>query len=466
MNDMTQLARAIVGGGRKAASSEHLATVLKKSEDGTYWVRILGGAEETPITTPMVEASDGDTVHVSISGGRSIMTGNVTSPTATGRSVASVSLTAMTAQQTANDALDAAGLASKAALDAVDSAQAAAESAAYAQASANEAQTYANEANAKANEANGVLADMQIAAIAAGTTLTNIYQDAVDAQASADNALLAAGAAQNSADNALVNAENARASAVNANTSAVASLKSLSDVEKVIGSVNWIAEHGRYASAAGTVFDDEAVYYTMTNVVYELTRDESIVTGKVYYTRSGSGTEADPYVYTRVANPVESGLSTYYEVADADYKVVAQPIAEDVDSYYYLVVDESVQNYIAAHVALTDDGLWLMGDASTYRALLSADGLEIRDQGGHSVALYGDTFRIGSLGNVHLLGTATRIAFHTEFGDIAYFGMDSNDIWQMYIQQADVTNMIKFGNYAWVKRSNGNMAVKYIQEGE
>lgn len=462
MNDMTQLARAIVGGGRKAASSEHLATVLKKSEDGTYWVRILGGAEETPITTPMVEAADGDTVHVSISGGRSIMTGNVTSPTATGRSVMSVSLSAKSAQQTANDALDAAGLASKAALDAVDSAQVAAESAAYAQASANEAQTYANEANAKANEANGVLADMQVAANAAGTSLTAIYQNVSDAQDSADDAMQAAEAAQTSANTALANADDARASAMNANTSAIASLKSLSDVEKVIGSVNWIAEHGRYVSAAGTTFDDEAVYYTTKNVTYGLTSDESIVAGKVYYTRSGSGTESDPYVYTRVANPVVSEISTYYEIVDADYEVVSQPVEADIDSYYYLVVDESVQNYIAAHVALTDDGLWLMGDASTYRALLSADGLEIRDQGGHSVALYGDTFRIGSLGNVHLLGTSTRIAFHTEFGDIAYFGMDSNNIWQMYIQQAEVTNMMRFGNYVWVKRSNGNMTIKYV----
>lgn len=90
MNGMAELARAIVGGGYKPRSSEHLATVVRQGRDGTYWVRIPGGAEETPITTPMVEASEGDTVRVTISGGRSVMTGNVTSPSANVRTVTKV----------------------------------------------------------------------------------------------------------------------------------------------------------------------------------------------------------------------------------------------------------------------------------------------------------------------------------------------------------------------------------------
>lgn len=90
MSGMTELARAIVGSGYAPRSSEHLATVLRRDSQGVYWVRIPGGAEETPITTPMVEAADGDTVRVSISGGRSVMTGNVTSPASTTRTVTKV----------------------------------------------------------------------------------------------------------------------------------------------------------------------------------------------------------------------------------------------------------------------------------------------------------------------------------------------------------------------------------------
>jgi hypothetical protein len=46
---------------------------------------------------------------------------------------------------------------------------------------------------------------------------------------------------------------------------------------------------------------------------YELTSDSAIVTGKTYYTRSGS---EGSYVYTPVATPTSAGLSSYYEVVE------------------------------------------------------------------------------------------------------------------------------------------------------
>ena len=56
-------------------------------------------------------------------------------------------------------------------------------------------------------------------------------------------------------------------------------------------------------------------------VYYMLTSDTSIVTGKTYYTRSGSGTEQDPYVYTEVASPSAGSLSTYYEQYSDDVDI-------------------------------------------------------------------------------------------------------------------------------------------------
>ena len=90
MNGMTELARAIVGGGTQPRSSEHLATVIRRGSDGIYWVHIPGGANETPISSFMAEASEGDTVRVSISGGKAVMTGNITSPSANVRTVTKV----------------------------------------------------------------------------------------------------------------------------------------------------------------------------------------------------------------------------------------------------------------------------------------------------------------------------------------------------------------------------------------
>jgi hypothetical protein len=268
MNNMAELARAIVGGGTEPHASEHLATVLRRDQDGTYWVRIPGGADETPINTPMVEAADGDTVRVSISGGRSVMTGNVTSPVATGRTVEGVSQVATASKQTADDALNSASVANEAAEMAVSSAASAA------------------------------------------------------------------------------------SAAVTANTAANSALAQLGTVEDVLGTVNWITEHGTYALTQDTVVDDS----------------------KVYYTRSGSGTSQDPYVYTAVAEPTTAGLPTYYELS----------------------IDAALSQYVSSHLALTNDGLYVLKDNSGYKALLSNTGMTVYDPSGTSVAQFGSTARIGT----------------------------------------------------------------------
>lgn len=46
---------------------------------------------------------------------------------------------------------------------------------------------------------------------------------------------------------------------------------------------------------------------------YHLTSDSSIVSGKTYYTRTGSGTSESPYVYTPVQSPDVADIATYYE---------------------------------------------------------------------------------------------------------------------------------------------------------
>lgn len=59
---------------------------------------------------------------------------------------------------------------------------------------------------------------------------------------------------------------------------------------------------------------DDGFGYRKREAVYELTSDTDVVAGKTYYTRSGSGTAASPYVYTEVASPVKANLGTYYEM--------------------------------------------------------------------------------------------------------------------------------------------------------
>lgn len=59
--------------------------------------------------------------------------------------------------------------------------------------------------------------------------------------------------------------------------------------------------------------------------------------------------------------------------------------------------------------------------------------------------------------------TATRQAYRTDAGDIAWYGLDeSEDIWKLYIDNAQVNDMLQFGGFAWIARQNGNMTVKWV----
>lgn len=60
--------------------------------------------------------------------------------------------------------------------------------------------------------------------------------------------------------------------------------------------------------------DNDQFGYRKRAATYELTTDTEVDSNKTYYTRSGSGTSASPYVYTEVASPVKANLGTHYEM--------------------------------------------------------------------------------------------------------------------------------------------------------
>jgi len=63
--------------------------------------------------------------------------------------------------------------------------------------------------------------------------------------------------------------------------------------------------------AAGTALYQYRVTGSLNNGEYALTTDEEVVTGKTYYTRSGS---EGAYVYTKVDSPSTASIASYYEL--------------------------------------------------------------------------------------------------------------------------------------------------------
>lgn len=160
------------------------------------------------------------------------------------------------------------------------------------------------------------------------------------AEADAERAHVAADAAAQSASEA-------KTSAAVAHTAANNALTGLSTVESVVDTLSWLTEHST------------------------LTTDTTPVVNKNYYIHNQDGT------FTRVSdtegkNPAQEG---WYEM------------------------DEAVSNYVASHLALTDYGLNLTLDNTSYRVHIGTytatgdDGVYIIDGEGNIVSYFGENIR-------------------------------------------------------------------------
>lgn len=195
-----------------------------------------------------------------------------------------------------------------------------------------------------ANAAAQAAASAQQSADSAAEAAQTAWNHADEANTAAQAAASAAESAQSSADSALQ-------SASTANVAANSALTQLSVVEDVVDVLNWISEHGTYKATA----------------------DTKVVEGKYYFTRSGTSPN---YTYTVVTNPTGNPKTKgYYEL----------------DS-----VDEAVSNYVSSHLALTNQGLWVVNDNSSYKILLASDGMKVYDASGNLVSTFGESITFSS----------------------------------------------------------------------
>lgn len=184
------------------------------------------------------------------------------------------------------------------------------------------------------------------------------------AQASAASAAEAAAAAQASATSALVN---------------------LSTVQSVAETLEWITKHG-----------------TMT-----LTSDTSLDPTHIYFVQDADGD---------------------YVVGGVHYSLVSEPDEDDLPTYYELSIDESLSNYVGTHLALTDEGLWLLpaDPDGAYKVLIAAGagstyttaGTYVIDGSGTAVASFtSDAVRMGTANGNNIDITDNDIGFSMPYDD-------------------------------------------------
>ena len=389
---------------------------VKRIQDGIAWVHIEGGAPETPAELT-INAKEGDKVQVRISGGSAFLIGNGTSPP--------------TDDTRANQAYRYSQVAYQAAESAVSDAKVAYQAAESAVADAQRAHAAADEAKAEANTAKGYAEDAKT--------------EAGKAKTEADKAKTAADEAKTEAENAKAEAENAGNAAAIAQTSANEALVGLSIVENVVDAVNWMAEHGHYAATNDTSVIDNKVYYTLTGTkVNNPTGNPSrngyyeLISGKyALSTDKAVNTSKDYYVITATS--------------------VTEPDTSQINTYYDLILDEAINQYINQYLALTRDGLRLTDGGSKAVYVSTDKGITFYD-GSKQIANYGETVTIGDKSGYHMEITDSSLRFMNGAGEIAY--MTNNEL---YIPRVVVVDSMKISNWLWDASSLSNhLTLKYI----
>lgn len=443
--------------------------VVEKSVDGQVLVNIDGlvfagnDTQYIPIST-LGGLQEGDIATIMLAG----ESGRAMTPLAIGGigSVDRVNSIAEAAQESADYAQESAEAAALDAARAQESADIAQESARTAVLDAETAQLAAENALIDATNA---LYSAEVASRAAESASEDAAQAAADAASIAGAAALALERASE------------------ANSYAHGAFQSLSEVERVVGTVNWIADHGQYIK----------------------TEDTAVDATKAYYIRMGSGTDEDPYEYVVISpdgteNPAES-------------------------EWYVLSVDESVTNYINTHLALMDDGLHVFSLDNGYYIVLASDGMYLYDPQSILVAKYGSDMQMGSLWDTHIAAQGNRMSFFTpgytypytedgqidyeaepsfyelttdhrviprtqyyelidgvytkvvpegdelpdelgwytltadgKFpGEVAYIAVDENGESVFNMNRAVVVSELRFGDWAWMQRANRNLTLKW-----
>ena len=361
---------------KKTSGYDSIATVTRV-EGTTAWVHIPGGVVETPVLMTSV-AKPNDQVMVRVENGVAYSIGNSTSPPTDDTTAIQAAAAAALARAYAGEAKNQAEIATEFANTARSEAAKATEGAIAASEAAELAHDQADLASRQATELTEMVAEASEAMEGISSNALTALEAARAAEHDADLAKEYADSALTSATLAAKDASDARTASLQANESATAALFQLSEVENVLGTLNWIAEHGYYSPTADTAVQSNKLYYVVSGTEVE---DPDFNAGTRYYELVDG-----KYIPTNDTEAVEG--KTYYIISQS---VVSEPKDEDLDTYYELLTDSAISQYISSHLALSGNGLEVFSDQNSYRLRLASDGAYIIDPQGHNAAVYGES---------------------------------------------------------------------------
>lgn len=113
-----------------------------------------------------------------------------------------------------------------------------------------------------------------------------------------------------------------------------------------------------------------------------------------------------------VFTPTISNANDGYE-----YSIVSDPEGNPVtNGYFELSTDEAVKTYVKSHLSLTNEGLWVLNDNSSYKILLSSNGMKVYDANGVLVASFGESISFSANRTQYIGNNNCYVAFNPANG--------------------------------------------------
>ena len=185
--------------------------------------------------------------------------------------------------------------------------------------------------------------------------------------------------------------------------------------ERVIDTVNWIAEHANYKP----------------------TEDTEVVPGKWYFDANHVQVTPAPD-----ANPYALGL---YEIDE---------------------INATISNYVATHIAVDDLGMTIQTDGVKTKVRIDGGGVKLINQYGVTIATYSDAITLGDETGMHVTlspGDSTasppvlpELGFWQGSTKVAYINSET-----LMITKAEIETSLRIGKFVWKVQSTNRVSLVY-----
>lgn len=152
----------------------------------------------------------------------------------------------------------------------------------------------------------------------------------------------------------------------------------------------------------------------------------------------------------------QAGTTYYIKHLDGTYEIVTDTTGKNPAQEGWYELTEAVQNYILSHLALTNDGLYVMKDGSYWKLLIKNNGVYVVDENNVPVNQMGVVGNVvGYETNMHLKMDYNSIDFMDGENRLGYVGNS-----KLLFASAEITsNLYVTDKYVWRKTPQGAMGL-------